>query len=499
MMTAAVAAFAVASSFPHAGGKTSRHDVDLREAPVRISGAADVAAAGDVNGDGIPDLLVSRGDIVKRPTRGRTWVVFGSPTMGRVIRVNDLGDGGFVIEGAQEDDYASRIASAGDVNADGLDDVIVGASGASNNGRSSSGTAYVVFGKAGSDPVLLRDFDLGIQGERGFRIDGPVDRALAGEDVAGLGDVNADGKDDVLVGAPFGAASYVVFGKGDGLPVDLRAWDFGESTSGGFRIDTPSPQYSSDYAVSGAGDVNGDGVPDAIIGAQRRPGANGDAFVVFGTTTERRVEVTKPGEWGFRVKGHYGRSATGYAVAPAGDLNQDGLDDVIVAAPALNFPLQGQTFVVYGKRGFSSVELGDLGRKGFVVNGVGPSASGAAVAGGHDVGGDGLPDLVIGAPYASFGRRDTAGKAYVVYGSGSRDTVYLRKLGSRGVTVIGARGSPEECRPDFSYCPGDYAGSTVAQLGDIDGDGNSEIAVGAPWAGRPSQMGRVYLLWSKTL
>lgn len=313
-------------------------------------------------------------------------MIFGSPGMGPVVKLNELGDAGFAIEGAEKDDYASRIAPAGDVNGDGLDDVIVGASGANNNGRGSSGTAYVVFGKRDSDPVMLRDFNLGVQGPSGFRIDGPSDRALAGEDVAGIGDVNADGLADVIVSAPFHGASYVVYGKRDSLPVDLLVFDVGSPGAEGYRIDTPSPNRSDAYAVSGAGDVNGDDVPDAIIGAQRRVGSEGDAYVVFGTTTEAVIDVTEPGDWGFRVKGHFGRSATGYAVAPAGDLNQDALDDVIVAAPALNFPLEGQTFVVYGKRGFATVELENLGSRGFLVNGAaGGNASGTAVAGGLDV------------------------------------------------------------------------------------------------------------------
>lgn len=500
MVALAMATLAIASPSSGAGGRGTRNGVDLRDAPVRIVGAADVAAAGDVNADGHADLLVSRGDIVKAPSRGRSWVVFGSSDLGPVINVNDLGDEGFVIEGAEKDDYASRIAPAGDVNGDGLDDVIVGASGADNNGRNSSGTAYVVFGKTDTAPVMLADFDVGAQGVRGFRIDGPSDRALAGEDVAGIGDVNADGLADVIVSTPFHGASYVVFGKDGPLPVDLLAFDVGAPGAEGYRIDTPSPSRSDAYAVSGAGDVNGDGMPDVIIGAQRRPGSDGDAFVVFGSTTERVIDVTEPGEWGFRVKGHYGRSGTGYAVAPAGDMDGDGLDDVVVAAPALYFPLEGQTFVVYGKPGFDTVKLEELGPAGFVVNGAaGGNASGTAVAGGRDVAGDELPDLLIGAPFASFGKRHTAGKAYVVHGSASRETVWLRYLGSRGSTIVGARGSPGECRSDFSFCPGDFAGWTVAQLGDIDGDEKSEIAIGAPWAGRPLQRGRVYLLWSKNL
>lgn len=492
----------LASSAPIASSASApTRVIDLRsEAPIRIAGAGNVAAAGDVNGDGTPDMLVSRGDVVKYPTRGRTWVIFGSPDLPSLVSLGDLGDQGFVIEGANEDDYASRIAPAGDVNGDGLDDVLVGAPGADNNNRTSSGTAYVVFGKADPQVIDLARFDAGTQGSRGFRIDGPAERALAGEDVDGVGDINGDGLDDVVVGAPFGAASYVVFGKEDTLPIDLLTHDVGGPISGGLRIDTPSPSHSDGYSVSAAGDVNGDGVPDVIVGVQRRTGSNGDAYVVFGTVAHRSVDVTQPGEWGFRVRGPFGGSATGYAAAPAGDVDGDGLDDVVVAAPALYFPLEGQTFIVFGKPGFEAVRLSDLGAQGFVIEGAGAgNASGSAVAGGRDVNGDAIPDILIGAPYADFGNREDPGKAYVVYGGqGDRD-LWLRKLGARGVTIVGPRGSPERCRSDFAFCPGDLAGSSVALLGDIDGDGESEAAVGAPWAGRPRQRGRVYVVWSGSL
>lgn len=497
---ASVVAIAGGAPLPVVAGAAGNR-IDLRsDAPVQISGAGEVAAAGDVNGDGLPDVLVSRGDIVKQPSRGRSWVVFGSTDLPAVVGLDDLGSRGFVIEGAEEGDYASRIASAGDVNGDGLDDVIVGASGADNNGRSSSGTAYIVFGKTDVAPVQLEDFDSGMQGSQGFRIDGPAQRALAGEDVAGVGDVNGDGRDDVAVGAPFVGATYVVYGKDDPLSVDLLTHDLGGSLDTAFRIDTPSPDHSDGYAVAGAGDVNGDGVPDVVIGAQRRTGSDGDAFVVFGSTTPQDVDATQRGQWGFRVKGHFGGSATGYAVAPTGDVDGDGLDDVMVAAPALYFPLEGQTFVVYGKRGFRSVRLADLGSQGFVVNGAaGGNASGTAVAGGRDVNGDGVPDLLIGAPWADTRKRRDAGKAYVVHGGTVRRSLNLRRLRTRGTTIVGAMGPPQECRPDFGQCPGDYAGRSVAQLGDIDGDGRSEIAIGAPWAGRPGQSGRVYIVWSSAL
>ncbi|HEX2294381.1 MAG TPA: integrin alpha [Actinomycetota bacterium] len=493
----ALALFTADQAGLHAG--IAVRSLDLREyRGTRIVGAATVAAAGDVNGDGTPDVLTSRGDLAKRPSRGRVWVVFGSDALGAVVDVRDLGDQGFVIEGANDGDWASEIAPAGDVNGDGLDDVLVGAPGADNNDRYSSGTAYVVFGKPDTAPVLLAEFDNGTQDTLGFRIDGASARDLAGQDVAGLGgDVNGDGLDDLIVGAPFAGATYVIPGKTDSLPVDLLTHDFGGPLTGGFRIDTPSPTYSDAYSVAGAGDVNADGLPDVIVGVQAATGAKGSAFVVFATSSQRRIDVREQGAWGFRIRGHYGGSATGYATGSAGDLNRDGLGDVVVGAPALYFPLEGQTFVVYGTADNDPIRLDDLGKQGFVVNGAYPAnASGMAVGGGADANGDDIPDLVVGAGYAGYRRRPEAGRAYVVYGSRRRADIQLRTLGDGGVLIGGARGAPATCPRDFTDCPGDRAGTSMAFVGDIDGDGLTEIAVGAPWAGRPSQRGVVYVISS---
>ena len=213
--------------------------VDLLSQPsLRIDGAAaldqagaSVAGAGDVNGDGLDDLLVGapeRGPL----DAGAAYVVFGRETPENV-NLGALGRDGFRITGAAGDDRAGvAVAGAGDVNGDGLDDVLVGADLADNNGRSGSGSAYVVFGRRAADNVDLADL-----GEAGFRIDGAASSDGAGASVAGAGDMNGDGLDDLLVGAPGGGllvssgAAYVVFGQETSTNVDLDALG-----AGGFRM-----------------------------------------------------------------------------------------------------------------------------------------------------------------------------------------------------------------------------------------------------------------------
>ena len=449
--------------------------IDLRdEYDVKIVGAGRVAAAGDVNGDAVPDVLVSVGGMAQEPTRGRSWVVFGRTEPG-VIHLDDVsrGDGGFVIEGDAERDYAAQIAGVGDVSGDGLDDIVVGAPGADNNGRESSGSAYVVFGKTSTEPVRLQLFNLGLQVDEGYRIDGPHVRSIAGRDIAGAGDIIGDGLDDVLVGAPFAGATYVVFGKDDPSPVDLRTFDDGTQANTGYRVDTPAPSFDTNYSVGNADDVNGDGIPDALIGVMREDGSRGVVYVVFGKRDLDPVEVTDLGSGGFRIKGTYSGSQTGYEVDGAGDVNGDEFADVVVGAPGGLLDAPGDAYVVFGKKGMRSIRLNHLGTDGFRIKGRQESPGellGRSVAGIGDINGDGLDDVVVGSVQADFFDLRDTGAAYVVYGKPTRGTVYAQNLGDKGYTIKGHRRRG-------------YAGNTVAGPGDINGDGKPDVLVAAwPWA-----------------
>ncbi|HEV2754775.1 MAG TPA: integrin alpha [Actinomycetota bacterium] len=255
---AAAAALALASAGPTAASVRSR-DLSAFGGPV-LRGATKVAPAGDVNGDGVPDVLASKGDYFTEPTEGVVYVVFGSASLGDVD-LDELGDGGFVIRGASEEDEASYTASAGDVNGDGLGDVIVGAPGAEpaetgvgppvdTHLRSEGGRVYVVFGKATTEAVDLAAYDTGTQGDTGFRIDGPSNGTAAGRAVDGAGDVNGDGLHDVVLAAPGGAVAYVVFGQTHGGAVDLATVGAEAEPARGFAIATPWPNGEDRMSVS---------------------------------------------------------------------------------------------------------------------------------------------------------------------------------------------------------------------------------------------------------
>jgi hypothetical protein len=227
------------------------------------------------------------------------------------------------------------------VNGDGIADLMIGAPGArTTTDGSAEGAIFVVFGKTAG---FAAEIDLSsLDGTNGFRIDG------AAGSVAGAGDVNGDGIADLVSAA---GSTYVVFGTVSGFPkrIDVSSLD----GANGFRIDGMN---TGAWSNAGAGDVNGDGFADLVIGAfLASPNGKdnaGSTYVVFGTASgfPKRINVSSlDGTNGFRIDGATTSARSGWSVA-GGDVNGDGVADLIIGAPGGNRSYTAKTFVVYGRR-----------------------------------------------------------------------------------------------------------------------------------------------------
>ncbi|MFC7498785.1 hypothetical protein ACFQRC_06075 [Enterovirga sp. GCM10030262] len=427
--------------------------------------------------------------------------------MADIIDLSTLGSAGFIIQGDAANDLAGfSVSGAGDVNGDGFGDVIVGAR-AGDDGGNGAGEAYVIFGKANGFGTI----DLtGLAAPDGFIIQGDINYDQAGRSVSGAGDVNGDGFDDVIIGAPEGddggfpraGEAYVIFGKAGGFTtIDLTSFNPdnpGYDPTDGFTIQGGDSYDQAGWSVSSAGDVNGDGVDDIIVGANEdEVGGNaaGAAYVIFGNaagfgTVDLTFLAANDGV-GFTILGGDPSDRAGWSVSSARDLNGDGFDDVIVGVPGNEdggAPGAGAAFVVFGKaNGFADIDLSSLDlADGFAILGAtGFDNAGLSVSSAGDINGDGYDDVIVASPETTNNANDGR-TAFVLFGkAGGFADIDLESLAPADGFSISVRAGTT----------GDVI-SNVSSAGDVNGDGFDDIIVGEPYGG---EEGKAYVIFGNAV
>ncbi|MEW5986899.1 MAG: FG-GAP-like repeat-containing protein [Chloroflexota bacterium] len=426
-----------------------------------------VSTAGDVDGDGFNDVIV--GAPSNGAQSGSTFVWLGSPTGLNPDSPPDWATSSI------SPTYGLSVGTAGDVNGDGYSDVVVGAPGTMTD---TIGLVYVYYGSPGG---LSSTPDWTVRGEQaddGF-----------GASVGTAGDVNDDSYADVIVGAPYfddnqadQGRAYVYQGSAISLTLMITLSAEGSQAGANFG-----------YAAGTAGDVNGDGYSEVIVGAPGYPSqpglATGGVFVFPGSAAgPDQTQVWTGG-------GDQGGEKVGWSVGAAGDLNGDGLADVVAGAPGYNSN-QGRALVWYGSAsGVNGNVAGDPANAPWIgsdQNGQSGDEFGVAVGTAGRTNDDNYADVMVGA--GLYGAADE-GQAYLYNGGANAIlALYVLAFDNAETSSVNLASYYPEVMAGIVGTTESYPNKEAVVLVDLDGDGDTFIVYvhdgrEVPILGLPDAMG----------
>ena len=469
-----------------------------------------VSDAGDVNGDGFDDLIIGAeladGATDTSSAAGTTYLLFGSADFAdrAFLDLATLGKQGVAIYGIDPEDNSGKVVSAaGDVNGDGFDDLLIGAGSADgqDNTQRSTGETYLIFGRA--DLTSEPSIELSSLGNHGVIIYGGARFDKSGWiSVASAGDVNGDGLDDVVIGAPYGdSADNSTINTGSAnLIFGRKSWPHSlalDDTDGTVVFEGISMLDKTGWAVSAAGDINGDGIDDVAIGAPNAAPTDspirGMAYVVFGKTDwsqSQVVRLAELGQDGITILGRDRYDDHGAAISRAGDVNGDGLDDLLIGAYSADSidnsrRIAGESYLLFGRTSWPESGIVDLQTPTPLTTTIfgdqEKTRSGKSLRGTRDVNGDGFDDLVIGSQNSTGGENSppNTGQTFVLFGRSdwTADSIDLANIDSSALVLTGVD-------------TGDSSGRYVSGAGDINGDGLDELVIGAFFADGPENSRR---------
>ena len=431
---------------------------------------------GDLNQDGYDDIVISRG--LSSSNDDIAFVIFGNEQAGDLTglvdlsntstptnNVSDIDATSLAYMAVEFDDAASNytVNAAGDVDGDGTDDLLIGLAAVNTQGTSVS--AYLAFG----DQILASSGSLMIPSNASFQTITPGigvsfvgnPNELDGYSVSAAGNVTSATFGDILIGAPdaeIGAGvTYLIYGSHLATKPDLiyLAQAFADpqvaAATDGIKIQGANAFDSSGFSVSHAGDIDGDGFNDILIGA---PGANSDqgaAYLLFSNYLQNQTDSIDLGALGtdqqglpngLVIEGRIAAGEAGYNVSAAGDLDNDGIQEILIGAPTANNSA-GEAYLLFGSylaTKPATISLDNLGvdangRANGVIflGGVDHGRSGASVSDAGDVNGDGYDDILIGGAAASRRGDVPPSKAYLISGL---EIVEQAMVDAVGPTVI---------------------------------------------------------------
>ncbi|MFG0247925.1 MAG: SdrD B-like domain-containing protein, partial [Phycisphaeraceae bacterium JB051] len=468
-----------------------------------------IASAGDVNGDGINDFLIGDySDDTIDNYNGSVYLIYGRAT-GFAGNIDIALVGTDALPGAvfRGNEYGMSagysVAAAGDVDHDGYDDFLIGApyADAADSLSDNSGAVFLIYGDASlTGEYQLEDVSSG-------NLDGAVFNGLysgnyLGRNITSAGDVNGDGFDDLLIGNPnaghvygdYGSAgeAYVIYGGANRLAGEYNVSEVGESHLPGATFlgvgnyypsyGSPSTIYDSTdyhvmeqvgYSVSSAGDFNGDGFDDILLGTAPTGVSKGRAYLIYGSADGLDGSHSVMDVYNEELAGvvfiESLTSHIGSRVASAGDVNGDGYDDLLISDQYGGSVEAGTVYLIYGRAetlsGYTRVDQAHLTGKTRFYGSNSYGYLGSRIASAGDINGDGYDDLLINAPagesYSASGPR-----TYLVYGDAQQlPSVYIDDAIDdgrlRGIILEAA-----------------YASHQIVALGDVNGDGFDDFMSG---------------------